>query len=138
MKRIITILALVGFSWSAQAENTGVDESVNIPCGLLGTVSKIEIGERTLLTDTNSISLYTFDEDKVDETTCFGGCLNVWPPLIIENADLVSEPFGIIERPDDGRMQLTVNGLPLYYFFQDQNPGDLNGEYPTWRPVPVL
>jgi predicted lipoprotein with Yx(FWY)xxD motif len=137
MKKVIITLVALGLSLSVQAANVGVEEAVNIPCGLLGTVSKLQIDDRTLLTDINSISLYTFDEDSVGETACFGGCLNVWPPLIVENIDLVSAPFGVIERPDDGRMQLTINGLPLYYFFQDREPGDLNGEYPTWRPVPV-
>lgn len=137
MKRIILMLMVSMFAFSAQAQNDGVLDSVIIPDSLLGVVSSIEIGDRVLLTDANAISLYTFDDDSENVTTCFDSCLGVWPALTVADASIVSEPFGVIERPDDGSLQLTINGLPLYYFFQDQLPGDLNGEYPTWRPVPV-
>jgi len=137
MKKTLLTLSILALSWTAQAQNIGVEDALAIPESLTEILGSIEIGDRTLLTDSNSMSLYTFDDDSEGLTTCFDSCLSVWPALIVEDASLVSEPFGVIERPDDGSLQVTANGLPLYYFFQDQAPGDLNGEYPTWRPVPV-
>ena len=34
---------------------------------------------------------------------------------------------GVISR-DDGREQVTYNGLPLYYFANDKAPGDTKGQ----------
>ena len=35
----------------------------------------------------------------------------------------------------DGTLQVTYNGLPLYFFKNDQAPGDANGVYENWEAV---
>ena len=93
-----------------------------------------------ILTDGNGVTLYTDNKDTMNTPTCTGGCLTAWPPLIIDptmvasmNAMtsaqmsmMMSGPLGDFTR-DDGRVQATWNGLPLYYFVNDKNPGDVNG-----------
>jgi predicted lipoprotein with Yx(FWY)xxD motif len=32
-------------------------------------------------------------------------------------------------------IQVTYNGLPLYFFSGDSKPGDANGNYTNWAPV---
>jgi predicted lipoprotein with Yx(FWY)xxD motif len=39
----------------------------------------------------------------------------------------VNAELGITQRKD-GSMQLTVNGMPVYHYFQDSKPGDTNGQ----------
>jgi len=52
--------------------------------------------------------------------------------LVEEGQDPVAGPgltgeLGTIERTDGGR-QVTYNGMPLYYWIQDSNPGDATGQ----------
>jgi predicted lipoprotein with Yx(FWY)xxD motif len=39
----------------------------------------------------------------------------------------VTGELGTITTPD-GKQQVTLNGLPLYYFAQDARPGDILGQ----------
>ena len=41
---------------------------------------------------------------------------------------------GAITR-DDGSLQVTYKGLPLYFFHSDSKPGDTNGNYTGWSLV---
>ena len=89
---------------------------------------------KTVLTDTHGISVYTFDVDTENKSNCNGGCLTVWPPLNIAEGEEVAAPFGTI-MGNNGKPQLTLKGLPLYYFIQDRKPGDIAGHYPQWQLV---
>jgi predicted lipoprotein with Yx(FWY)xxD motif len=83
-----------------------------------------------LLTDAQGWTLYIFTRDRPGVSVCTGQCAVNWPPLTIEG-DPVAPPdlpgeLGVIVRPDGGR-QVTYNGMPLYYFAGDAQPGDVNG-----------
>lgn len=89
---------------------------------------------RVVLADAKGISVYTFDLDSEGKSVCRGRCLEVWPPLsVAADAQLVA-PFGKITG-NDGKPQLTLKGLPLYYFHKDKAPGDVLGHYPDWQLV---
>lgn len=84
------------------------------------------------LTDGEGNTLYLFLNDSPDTSVCYDACAENWPPLISEgevaagegvNPDLI----GTTER-DDGSLQVTYNGWPLYYFAGDENPGDTTGQ----------
>lgn len=69
---------------------------------------------------------------------CEGECAEAWPPFTVDSEDAVqsievtggtedvSSLLGTTER-EDGSYQVTYNGYPLYYFSQDQQPGDQAG-----------
>ena len=82
------------------------------------------------LTGPDGMALYYFGNDTDGVSNCSGGCLENWPPLLAD--EVVTAPlsipgeFGLIERPEG--MQVTYNGLPLYYFVRDEAPGDTNGQ----------
>ncbi len=86
------------------------------------------------LVGSNGMTLYAFDHDALDASNCTGKCLENWPALTVDSADaLTADPaipgeFGTITRSDDGTLQVTYNGMPLYYWIHDQNPGDMTGE----------
>lgn len=89
---------------------------------------------RVVLADAKGISVYTFDQDSENKSVCSGRCLEVWPALhVAADAQLVA-PFGKITG-NDGQPQLTLKGLPLYYFAKDKIPGDVKGHYPDWQLV---
>lgn len=83
-----------------------------------------------ILVDGNGFALYTFDDDSVNVTTCYGACAGNWPPLLI--SDTIAVPkgllgeFGAILR-NDSSLQATYNGMPLYTYVGDDLPGDTNG-----------
>lgn len=86
-----------------------------------------------ILTDDAGMTLYLLTADPANESVCTGGCAEAWPPLIVEQDDAleagpgVTANLGTTER-DDGSHQATANGVPLYYFVQDENPGDATGQ----------
>ncbi len=85
-----------------------------------------------ILTDGMGYTLYYFTKDALPDTSlCTGGCLDNWPLFYVENPELGEgldmEDFGVIEHPEGG-MQTTYKGWPLYYWINDLNPGETNGE----------
>jgi predicted lipoprotein with Yx(FWY)xxD motif len=85
------------------------------------------------LTDAKGMSLYLFTPDTAGKSTCTGACLANWPPLTIAKGTTpagnleVKGTLGTITR-DDGTEQVTINGLPLYYFAKDTAVGDTKGQ----------
>lgn len=84
-----------------------------------------------ILTDGQGRALYLFTQDTPNTSTCTGGCLQRWPPLTTTGepqagSGVDESLLGVITR-DDGAQQVTYNGWPLYYFADDQAPGDTTG-----------
>lgn len=85
----------------------------------------------TILVDGEGQSLYAFDGDTADTGNCTADCLAAWPPATTTGdpsagAGVAASLLGTITR-DDGTTQLTYASNPLYYFSEDQAPGDTNG-----------
>lgn len=84
-----------------------------------------------ILVDGEGMVLYLFTKDEGGESVCYDDCASSWPPLTVEGeptaGDGVTAEVGTTER-DDGAMQVTAAGNPLYYFANDENPGDANGQ----------
>lgn len=89
-----------------------------------------EFGE--ILVGSEGWTLYQFDNDPLDESVCVDACLANWPALTVEDASAVSAAEGVpgelgtIERAD-GSLQVTYNGIPLYYWVNDAEAGQTNG-----------
>jgi len=86
----------------------------------------------TFLVDSSGRSLYLFEADKSSTSTCNDACAAAWPPLITTGAPKAGEGvkadlLGTSKR-DDGKMMVTYNGHPLYYFANDSAPGDIKGQ----------
>jgi predicted lipoprotein with Yx(FWY)xxD motif len=86
-----------------------------------------------ILTDGDGNTVYLFTPDSPNVSTCAAGCIDTWPPVVVEDGDApqagagVTATLGTITR-DDGTVQITVNELPIYYFAGDLAPGDTNGQ----------
>lgn len=84
-------------------------------------------------------SLYTFDNDNdtLPFSDCYDNCAVTWPPVTVESpADLIitnqvnstfTAGFGLSARCD-GTLQVTYDNKPLYFYVNDNNPGDTNGD----------
>lgn len=90
--------------------------------------SKEGIGSH--LVGPKGMTLYTLKKDSQGKSACTGECAGMWPPFYAENitvpSGLKASDFGTITR-GDGKIQTTYKGMPLYYFANDERPGDTNG-----------
>ncbi|TLM83281.1 hypothetical protein FDW83_09920 [Pseudarthrobacter sp. NamE2] len=86
-----------------------------------------------IVVDGKGMSVYFFTNDVKDSGTsaCTDACLAAWPPVVTTSATPAAEgvtgTLGTINTPD-GKMQVTLNGMPLYYFAKDTKPGDVLGQ----------
>ncbi len=84
-----------------------------------------------IIVDDEGMTMYLFMPDaQGDASVCNDECAAAWPPQIeiTEVGDGLDESLvGTITR-DDGSVQGTYNGWPLYYFSGDSAPGDVNGQ----------
>src|SRR5262245_27592876 len=83
------------------------------------------------LVDAQGRTLYLFEADKGDKSTCNGACASLWPPATVTGktagAGLTANEIGTTQR-SDGKRQLTYNGHPLYRYAADSKPGQTNGQ----------
>jgi predicted lipoprotein with Yx(FWY)xxD motif len=82
---------------------------------------------RDVYADTSGLTIYTFDPDTADLSTCYGACAQEWPPVLVTKADGIKAPFGTTVRKD-GKIQVTVNHMPVYLFDEDKVTGDILGD----------
>jgi predicted lipoprotein with Yx(FWY)xxD motif len=135
---IIAIIVIVGgwFIWSsmqapapASTATTTSTTTATVPGSIIGnnlalaTNNNATLG--TYLIGYTGMAVYTYGNDTAGTSTCFGQCASAWPPYIVSSSDNIQNiqtgvdgAVGTITRPD-GTLQLTYNGMPLYFFAQD-------------------
>ena len=89
-------------------------------------------GFGSYLVDAKGMTLYMFTKDTRTSSACYNQCATLWPPFTTNGAPvgatgLTPSLLGTITRTD-GKMQVTYNGHPLYYYSKDQKPGDILGQ----------
>jgi predicted lipoprotein with Yx(FWY)xxD motif len=85
----------------------------------------------SILVDGEGMTLYLFESDTGTTSTCTGDCAATWPPLIAEEpaaGEGVDESLLGTTTRDDGEVQVTYDGHPLYLFASDESPGDTQGQ----------
>ncbi|ULL17525.1 hypothetical protein DVH26_25575 [Paenibacillus sp. H1-7] len=82
------------------------------------------------LTDQSGRTLYVFAKDTQNVSACKDQCAVNWPVYYENNlwvpSELHASDFQTIIR-EDGKQQLTYRGQPLYYYINDEKPGDVKG-----------
>jgi plastocyanin len=77
------------------------------------------------------MTLYYFTVDAENKSNASVQVIANWPVFNVPEVNVPPSPdaadFGTITR-DDGDMQATFMGWPLYYFVQDMAPGDVLGQ----------
>ncbi len=104
------------------------------PASAPGTVTALRsVGSLgPILVGPNGNTLYMFLSDTTSMSTCNGSCAQNWPPLTTTDtprgATGISQSLlGTIKR-QNGTLQVTYHGHPLYAFIADSGPGMANGE----------
>lgn len=83
----------------------------------------------------NGMTVYSYANDSLNKSTCIGECLKVWPPYVVGPEDNLTQlqsgvtgKVGTITRAD-GSLQVTYNGIPLYFYSGDVRSGDISGDH---------
>jgi predicted lipoprotein with Yx(FWY)xxD motif len=76
-----------------------------------------------VLFDGDDRAIYYFDKESGSKSQCYGACAEVWPPVLTEGDPQAGSRaqtglLGTTQR-DDGTMQVTYDGHPLYYYVDD-------------------
>jgi predicted lipoprotein with Yx(FWY)xxD motif len=93
-------------------------------------IAKSPLGR--ILVDSKGITLYDFPPDRGTTSVCYGACAALWPPLITKGKPIAgpgvrASLLGTTRRKD-GKLEVTYNGHPLYYFVSDRKPGQTTGQ----------
>jgi predicted lipoprotein with Yx(FWY)xxD motif len=122
MKKIVMVLVVVGIIAFGINAAMGMHHAIKIQ-------EKEGIGK--YLIDTEGKTLYWFKKDSPGKSACIGSCLEKWPIYYRETVaapkEIKAEDFGTITR-EDGKKQTTFRGYPLYYWINDKQSGDTNGQ----------
>ena len=100
-----------------------------------GGVARIAVANSSLggiLANGQGRTLYLFEKDTGEASTCYGACASTWRPVTTSRAPkagkgVVSAKLGTSKRRD-GKLQVTYNGHPLYTYAGDEKPGQTNGQ----------
>lgn len=139
----ILLAATIGCSSPAATGSTGGPTSPGATPPTSAAGATVEVKGAVLVAGSNGMAVYTFTKDVADsgKSACTGDCLTTWPALSVSAGGTptagtgISGKLGTITRVDTGALQVTYNGLPLYFFSGDKAPGDLNGVYTSWNSV---
>lgn len=85
-----------------------------------------------ILVEASGRTLYLRTSDEPQVSNCSGGCALAWPPLVAVDDPAAGDGvdgdlLDTISR-EDGSVQVTYNGRPVYYYALDEKPGDTNGQ----------
>jgi predicted lipoprotein with Yx(FWY)xxD motif len=92
-------------------------------------------GLNPIVHDGAGFTLYRFDKDSASpsKSNCNGDCATTWPPVLVRPGSRIfvdgvpTSEIGVVKR-DDGQLQVTIGGWPVYRFSKDTGPGQTNGE----------
>jgi predicted lipoprotein with Yx(FWY)xxD motif len=112
-----------------QASATRRAAAPKAAAGVTVKVATTKLGR--ILTDGNGRTLYLFEKDKGQASSCSGACAGIWPPLTaatgVAGPGALASDLGSIKRPD-GTTEATYAGHPLYTYAGDSKPGDTHGQ----------
>ncbi len=101
----------------------GADDGIATASTSLGTV----------VVDGKGMTAYFYDQDVKGsgKSTCTGGCASAWPAIESDAATpSVSGVTGTVGTITgvDGKLQVTVDGRPIYTYAADTKAGDVTGQ----------
>jgi predicted lipoprotein with Yx(FWY)xxD motif len=151
MKRLFVpaALAAAAILLAACGSSSGGDSSMGSSASRdsATTVATKRIEGKRVLVDADGKALYTSDEEADGRVRCTDdACRQFWQPLTIQGGqptgNVTGGTLGVLQL-SDGKMQVTINGAPVYRFAEDES-GTLNadgltdafgGQQFTWHAV---
>lgn len=101
---------------------------MTVGAGLAAEPAKIaETAKGKVYADAKGMTLYTFDKDKANTSTCYDDCAAKWPALKAAASAKAEGKWTIVKRKDGSKMW-AHDGKPLYTYADDKKPGDVMGD----------
>ena len=131
MKHWIKFLsAVIAAAACANAYVPAIEVNAAAAHGTTVKVARSRLGR--ILVDSRGITLYDFVADKHGRSSCYGACEAYWPPLLTKakphaGTGVRASLLGTTKRKD-GKLEVTYNHHPLYYFVPDRKPGQTTGQ----------
>ena len=127
---------------STPSSSPAVSASASPSASVTPTIIAMNAGAMGMIVvaGASQMTVYTFSNDHPGVSNCAGACIAAWPALAVAAGQTptagpgVSGTLATITR-GDGPVQVTYNGLPLYFFHNDHSPGDTHGNYTGWNLV---
>ena len=132
MKKLLVPTAIAALALPTIATAAHTPSSTSKPSATEMTVLTLTVRNSRfgrVLFDGKGRVLYGFTRDKRGgKSTCYGACAVAWPvyfkkSAIRAGAGVKRSLIGTVKRRD-GRLQITYNGWPLYYYEHDR-PGQI-------------
>ena len=96
------------------------------------TLKTSTVAGHTIVVDGEGKAVYVYTRDNPGATTstCTGGCASLWPAVTSAGAPTLQGVTGKIGSITgvNGKQQITVNGMPIYYYAKDTAPGQVTGQ----------
>jgi predicted lipoprotein with Yx(FWY)xxD motif len=130
MKRLSLWFVPAGFVVAGALISANVAPAARSGTPAIVQVAKSRLGQ--ILVDGSGRTLYLFEKDKGTASMCYGPCAKYWPPLTTSGQPRAARGasaahLGTSKRRD-GKLEVTYNGHPLYYFVADAKRGDTAGQ----------
>ncbi|MBN1240503.1 MAG: hypothetical protein JXB36_18515 [Gammaproteobacteria bacterium] len=111
----------------------GAAQGFGVPATALDVERSSEYGQH--IVDGRGQPIYVLESESSGESDCYDACALAWPPVLApeggeqvetQHRALDENQLGMTERRD-GKMQLTYNNYPLYYYAMDPGDGEVTG-----------
>jgi predicted lipoprotein with Yx(FWY)xxD motif len=121
-----TPAAETGMKEKEEGEDAVMKEDEAMAAKRGATVKAVDSEFGRVIADRRGEAFYLFDKEQGKRSRCYGDCAVAWPPVLTKgkpragkgaDADLL----GTTKRRN-GKLQVTYNGHPLYYY-KDDDPG---------------
>lgn len=102
------------------------DASASAAKGKLIKAVGSEYGQ--VVADAKGEAFYVFGKESSAKSRCYGACARAWPPVLTRGKPRAGKGakanlLGTTKRAD-GKLQVTYDGQPLYYYIDD-TPGNI-------------
>ena len=87
----------------------------------------IKTSAGTVWATESGMTLYTFDKDRKNKSSCDDQCAAAWPPFKAASTAKTVGGWTVINRTD-GSMMWAYAGHPLYTYAADTKPGEVSGD----------
>ena len=128
---VLAGLALVALGGALTQSADGATRATAAPAEPAATLTVRSTRYGKMLFDGRGRALYGFTRDKRGgPSQCYGACASAWPVQYATKGQLragagVEQSLIGTTRRRDGRLQVTYNGWPLYYYVDDVRPGQV-------------